>query len=695
MEAYTRFILKHKRWIIAAFIAAAVICAFLSQFVGVDYSFADYLPKESESTVALDTMEKEYDTDVPNMRVMIKDVSIAKALSYKSKLAAVDGVEEITWLDDSVNIYQPLETLPEKTVEAWYKDKNALFSLTIDKDKEETAVRKIRSIIGSSNCMSGTAVTDVYSPVRTSQEVQHIIFIVIPIIFAILILTTASWFEPVLFLFTIGIAIVLNRGTNLVFGEISFVTNAAGSILQLAVSMDYSIFLLNRFEENRKAGMEAQEAMIKAVHQSTGSILSSGLTTVTGFAALILMRFGIGPDMGWVMVKAICFSLATVLCLLPALALSTYKLIDRTEHRSFIPPFDNFAKAVMKVRIPVFAIFIIVLIPCVIAQNSNTFIYGSSRVYSTNQTWIGRDMNQINDEYGQSNEVVLMVPKGDTAKEEELNADLLDLDDVSSVISYVNSVGSELPEEIVPNSTLKQLESKHYSRFVITVEKSEGEDGWDDQIKEIRSLGKKYYGSKALTAGDLASTLDLKTTITADNVKVNILAIVFVLLILIVKFRALFLPALLTLLIETAIWINMAVPYFSGTTLHYIGYLIISSVQLGATIDYAILMSSRYIEERENADRWEAARRTVSSCAVSVMTSAAILALSGMALGLVSTNLVLSQLGVLVGRGAVISLAVVLFILPPMLAVCDRFVVRKKRGAVKRQIKRGVSYEQE
>ena len=288
-------------------------------------------------------------------------------------------------------------------------------------------------------------------------------------------------------------------------------------------------------------------------------------------------------------------------------------------------------------------------------------------------------MNAIDDEYGQSNSVVLMVPKGDSAKEEKLNADLLGIDDVTSVISYANTVGNELPEEIVPKSSLEQLESKNYSRFVITVDKSEGEDGWDKQIKDIRALGKKYYGDKALTAGDLASTLDLKTTITADNVKVNALAILYVFLILVVKFRAFFVPALLTILIETSIWINMAVPYFSGTTLHYIGYLIISSVQLGATIDYAILISSRYIEERENYGQRDAAKRTISSCAVSVMTSASILAFSGMALGLVSTNLVLSQLGVLVGRGAVISLAIVLFILPPMLAVCDRFVVRKNK----------------
>ena len=307
MERYTSFILKHRKLIIAVFLFAAVICAGLSTMVGVNYKFADYLPEDAPSTVALNIMEEEYSQSIPNMRVVIHDVSIPEALTYKEKLEQVEGVEEVNWLDDAINIYEPLEDADQDTIDEWYKNSDALYSVTIADDEtlKKKAVDEIRNIIGDDNAMSGTAVTDVLSPVHTSQEIQKIMVFVLPIVFIVLLLTTNSWFEPVLFMITIGVAIMLNRGTNLIFGEISFVTNAAGSVLQLAVSMDYSIFLLHRFAENRAEEKEVKEAMIEAVKQSTGSVLSSGLTTVTGFAALILMRFRIGPDMGWLDKKSI------------------------------------------------------------------------------------------------------------------------------------------------------------------------------------------------------------------------------------------------------------------------------------------------------------------------------------------------------------------------------------------------------
>lgn len=369
--------------IIFVFLILTVICAGLSTMVGVNYNFADYLPEDAPSTKALDIMEEEYSQPIPNMRVVIYDVSIPDALEYKEKIEKVEGVKEVNWLDDAIDIYEPLELADQDTVESWYKNSDALFSVTVsdDEDEKAAAVDDIRAIIGDDNAMSGTAVTDALSPKHTTQEIQKIMLIALPIVFIVLLLTTTSWFEPVLFMITIGVAIMLNRGTNLIFGEISFVTNAAGSVLQLAVSMDYSIFLLHRFAENRQEGGNVQDAMMKAVKQSMGSVLSSGLTTVTGFAALILMRFKIGPDMGYVMAKAIVFSLICVLCFLPALAMSTYKLIDKTRHRAFWPDFHKFAKGVLGVRIPALILAGVLLVPCYIAQGKNDFLYGSSRVY--------------------------------------------------------------------------------------------------------------------------------------------------------------------------------------------------------------------------------------------------------------------------------------------------------------------------
>ena len=683
MDRYTQFILKHRKIIIIVFLLAAVICAGLSTMVGVNYKFADYLPEDAPSTKALDVMEEEYDQTIPNMRVLIYDVSIPQALSYKEKIENVKGVEEVRWLDDAIDIYEPLEQADADTVDAWYKDSDALFSVTIsekDDAEKKAAVKEIRTIIGDENAMSGTAVTDTYSPVHTTKDIQKIILIVIPIVFIILLLTTNSWFEPVLFLFTIGVAIMLNRGTNLIFGEISFVTNAAGSVLQLAVSMDYSIFLLHRFAENRAEGKEVKQAMVDAVKQSTSSVLSSGLTTVTGFAALILMRFRIGPDMGWVMAKAIVFSLLCVLCLLPALAISTYKLIDKTQHRPLYPNFKTFSSVVMKIRIPMLILAAVIAVPCFLAQGSNDFLYGSSRVYSTNQTQMGRDLLAIEDEYGASNPLVILVPKGDMSKEAALNEALCENKNVTSVISYVNTVGAQIPDGYVPEDSLEQLYSENYSRFVVTLDTEEVEDGWTDKIDEIHKICEKYYGDDALIAGDLASTEDLKDTITEDNTRVNLLAIAFVFIILLLNFKSISIPVILTLVIELSIWINLSIPYFGSTTLHYIAYLIISSVQLGATIDYAILLTSRYLEERKTMGRKEAARTAIQVSVLSLFTSAIILMIAGFALGICSTNLVLSQLGTLVGRGAVISFVLVLVVLPALLVLLDKVIEKTTFG---------------
>lgn len=674
MDHYTKFVVKHKKMIIFLFVIAAAVCAFLSTMVGVDYKFADYLPDDAQSTKAIDIMNEEYDQEVPNVRVMIKDVSIAKALEYKEKLEAIDGVQEVNWLDDATDIYQPLEMMDKDTVNDWYKNKNALYQITMDETNGYDTAMKIRKVIGNDNYMSGDGITNSMTPMTTADEIQKIVLIVVPIVFIILLLATNSWFEPVLFMATIGIAIMINRGTNLMFGTISFVTNAAGSILQLAVSMDYGIFLLHRFAENRQNGEDAQTAMINAVKQSVGSVMSSGLTTVTGFAALILMRFKIGPDMGWVMVKAIVLSLFAVLCLLPALTMIFYPLIDKTEHKSFLPKFRWLSKIVLDWKPIMIVLFIIITIPSYFGQQKNNFYYGGSKVYQTNATQLGRDMNAIEKEYGVSNQLVLMVPKGDMEKEIQLNKDLKQIDGVTSVVSYINSVGESIPKDFVPSEQLSKLYSKNYSRYVVTVSTEEGEADWSQITAKVQNTGKKYYGDKSLMAGNLASTQDLKTTITQDMTRVNILSIAFVFAILVFNFKSIILPVILTLVIEASIWINLTVPYFAGSDLYYIGYLIISSVQLGATIDYGILFTDRYREYRKEMGKKRAALKTIQSCTMSILTSASILTVSGIVLGAISTNGVLSQLGILIGRGAVISFILVIFVLPGLLMIFDKLI---------------------
>lgn len=679
MRKFYEYIVNHRKTVIVVFLIATVICAICSTMVNVDYDMNDYLPDGTASTVALDTMKQEYDMSIPNARVMVSNVSIAQALEMKQKLLDIDGVDDVTWLDDVVDTDIPLEVEDKDTIEDYYKDNNALFTVTIDEDKRIETVNVIRDLIGDDNSMSGAAVNTATATQATNKEVKRIIFLVLPICLAILFLTSHSWIEPILLLGTIGVAIVLNKGSNLMFGTISFVTNAAGGVLQLAVSMDYSIFLLHRFEEMRTQGQEPKEAMINALCKSTSSILSSGLTTVIGFAALILMRFKIGPDMGIAMAKAIFLSLVTVFVLFPVILLYFYPLIDKTKHRYLMPDFDKFGRFVTKIMIPAVIIFAILILPCNLGQKMNQFSYGSSQLFSTN-TQIGRDTKKIEDTFGKSNNLVLMLPKGDLQKEVELSDKLHDIPQVSSIVSYVDNAGAEVPMDYVDNDTLSKLISKNYSRMVITLDADyEGEETFK-LIEDIRSLGKEYYGDKYLLAGESASTYDLMDTITKDNQRVNAIAVGAVFLVLLITMKSISIPIILVLAIETAIWINLSIPYFKGGTLFYIAYLIISTVQLGATVDYAILLTTRYIEIRENEPKKSAIIQTLKSTTVSILTSASILTLAGTLLWKISTHGVLSQLGHLLARGTIFSTIIVLFVIPGMLYVFDTLIKKTTLG---------------
>lgn len=685
MERLVNGILKYKKSILVFFILATVISLFTSSMVNINYNIMDYLPEEAPSTKALDVMNEEYDKGAANVRVVLKDVSIVDALKYKEKIKKVDGVDDIQWLDDVVNIKEPLEFQNQDTIQSWYKNNEALFSITVNEDKEESAIDEIGEIIGENGMISGSAVNIVFAQETTEKELIKMMIILIPIILIILFLTTSSWFEPVLFLSTIGIAIIINSGTNLILGEISFVTKAAGSILQLAVSMDYSIFLLHRFSEFRNEGLAVKEAMKEAILKSVSSILSSGLTTVVGFAALIVMKFKIGPDMGFVMLKAICLSLISVLVLLPVLALYCYKLIDKTQHKSFMPKFNKFAKVSYKFRHISIILFLLLLIPCFLAQQNNSFSYGASEIYSDESTKIGHDTAAINKEFGKTNPLVLMVPKGDLVSERALCDELENIDKITSITSYAETVGITIPTEYVPDDTLSQLISDNYSRFIIVANvKVEGDETFA-LIDEIRNLAYKYYDDSYYFLGESVNTLDLKETIEDDNKKVNAISIIAIMIILLLTFKSLSLPIILVLVIEFSIWSNLTFNYFIGNDVFYIAYLIISSIQLGATIDYAILFTNRYIENRETMNKKEATQATISTTTVSILTSASILATAGIILGEISTNSIIAQLGILIGRGAILSLILVLFVLPALLMLLDKLIAKttkKNKGEI-------------
>ncbi|MGN1203937.1 MAG: RND family transporter [Lachnospiraceae bacterium] len=678
MKRFYTGIVNRRKLVVFLFAVCFLLCLFLQTKVSVNYDMNDYLPSDTGSTVSLNVMQEEFDGGIPNARVMIRDVTIPEALAYKERMEAVEGVTEVTWLDDVVSLTTPLAMLDSETVENYYKDSTALFSVTIKKEYRISAVAAIREIIGDDNAMTGSAVSTAIATTNTVSEIQKITVFAVLFVWLVLLLTTTSYMEPVIVLIGLGVAITLNNGSNLLFGEISFVTNAAGSILQLAVSLDYSVFLIHRFEECRAETDDVNTAMINALCKSTTSILSSGLTTAIGFLALVLMQFKLGPDLGLALAKGVAISLVTVFLFMPALILTTYRLSDRTRHHSFMPGFRGLGKLVRRIAVPVIILFILLIAPAYLASNANSFYYGSSLIYGEGTTY-GRDKQAIESVFGKSDTYVLLVPKGNRAIETELSEELRALPQVTEIISYVDTAGAEIPEVYLDDDTLSLLESAHYSRFVITVDADYEGDKTFALVEQIREIADKYYPGETCLAGEGVSTYDLKDTITADMIKVNLLAIGAVFIVLLLTMKSISVPIILVLCIETAIWLNLSVPYFASTPIYYIAYLIISSVQLGATVDYAILMTDRYKENRTVLPKKEAVVQTISDVSVSILTSGSVLTVVGLLLGYLSTNRLLAQLGIFIGRGAIFSLTIVLLVLPGLLSGLDKLMIRKNK----------------
>lgn len=492
--------------------------------------------------------------------------------------------------------------------------------------------------------------------------------VLVPVIILILVLTTTSWIAPALFLITIGVAVLINMGTNIFFKSISYITQSVSPILQLAVSLDYAIFLLTAFENLRRTEPDVESAMVKAIKQSFVSIAASAATTVFGFFALIFMRFGIGSDLGMNLVKGVTISYISVVVFLPGARAEDGEAPgqDRAPTHHCRPARDR--RALVKVRIPALILVLLLVVPCYLAQSRADFMYGNGDPAPDSR--YGQDTQKINDSFGESMALVLLVPRGDTGKEAALCSELGELEHVTAVVSYVSSVGGSIPSEFLSPDIAANFYSENYARIIMYTDTGEeGEDAFST-VEAVRSLAAKYY-DRSYTCGQSANLYDIKETITADTSLVNSLAVGFIFLTLLLSFRSLTLPFILIFVIESAIWINLSTPYFTGVPLVYMGYLVINTVQLGATIDYAILMTDGYIENRKTIGRREAVMQSLNENIISLLTSGLILSLAGLCLQFASSMEIVKELGLLLFRGTLLSMALVLIALPALLIMFD------------------------
>lgn len=673
MDKLTRGITRHKRIVIVFFLVAAIVSAVLLLGVSVNYDLTDYLPADSESTVALDLMYSEFGSGVPNTRVMVRNLTLTEAKELKAKIAAAPGVSGVMWLDDVEDLSTPVELMDPATVEQyWHDDGTALYNVTIDEGRESEAVAAIYEITGEDGAISGNAASTASMQNLVVSEVIGAALVLVPIIIILLILTTTSWISPILFLLTIGAAVLINMGTNVFYGEISFVTQSVSPIMQLAVSLDYAIFLLNSFGRHREEVATSEEAMQLAIKESFSSIAASAATTLFGFMALMFMRFGIGSDLGINLVKGIILSYVSVMVFLPALALSCVKLLDKTSHKQIFKTSKGLGRALVKVRIPALILVLLVVVPCYMAQTRADFLYGMGE--PDTRTDYGRDTVAINETFGESNALVLLVPRGDPGAEALLTEELSNIDHVTSVLSYVGTVGA-VPEGFLDDSIVSQFYSENYARIIMYTDTGEEGDDAFAVVEQVRAAADKYY-SESWLCGQSANLYDMRDVVTADSSLVNWIAIGFIFLTLLVTFKSLTLPFILLFVIEAAIWINLSVPYFTDQPLVYIGFLVINTVQLGATIDYTILMTNGYMVNRRTMGKREAVIGTLNTNFESVLTSGLILAAAGLCLGLESSLEVVAELGILLARGTLLSMVMVALALPALLMLFDPLTSR-------------------
>jgi uncharacterized protein len=674
LKKITNYIVNHKLLIVIIYVTLVVLSLILSLGVSVNYNLADYLPDEAGSKKAIQILNNEFENN-GSANLLLEDMSMTQIAKVKQSVKAIDGVKDAIWLDDVADITMPIQQIDQQLKDTYYLEEKALIQVLFEENDYENktayAIGEIEALIGDHGVLTGPAVTSTNLISSLGSSIIYGLILALVIIISILILSTTSYFEVLLFLVTIGVSVLINNGTNIIFGEISFMTSSASAILQIAIAMDYSIFLLHRFSEEREKVDDPKQAMALAIRHSLSSISASAVTTIVGFLALTFMSFRIGFDMGLVLAKGILISMITILTLLPVLALLSEKPIRKTTHRHFLPSFRKLESTLEKGRYIILVVVVVLSIFGLLGQNSNFFLYGAESSQASDQD--NADMSRVTDVFGTQNMAMLIIPNGDKVSENNMVNDIKDIDTVIGVTGMYALVDSTMPEFIIPDALKDQFVSENYTRYFIDLNTAVESDEAFSTHENILSIAGKYYETYYIT-GQTPSTYDIKMVSEKDFVVVNTISIVAVGVILLITFQSILLPILLLFVIQASIWINMSIPYYMGTEMLFIGYLIVSAMQLGATIDYAILLTNRYKENRRFYGSHEAAVEAIGQAGHSIFTSATILGAAGIIIGVVFTQPSMSIMGLLIGRGALISGAMVMFALPQLLVIFDRAI---------------------
>ncbi|MEI3224429.1 MAG: MMPL family transporter [Lachnospira sp.] len=731
------FIVNKRKAIEILFVLAIIYSVLCINKVQVNQDITSYLPADSETRQGLSIMDEQFMT-YGSAKVMLANVTFNQADSLVDSLENVDGVKEVAFDDSSDH----------------FKGTNALFDITFsgtsDEQVSKDALNSVKDILTDYDVYVSTEVGSEESSAESlAKDMNIILVLAVVVIVAVLLLSTKAYLQIPVLLITFGVAAILNMGTNYWFGTISSITNSIAVVLQLALAIDYAIILCDRFMEEHET-LDAEEAVKVALSKAIPEISSSSLTTISGMVAMMFMQFRLGYDMGIILVKAIILSLISVFFLMPGVLLIFAKGIDKTHHKCYVPKITIVGKFANKTKYIIPPLFIICLVFAFMKSNNCQYIYDTSSIVSAKKSESKIAQETIEETFGASNQLVVMVPKGDYESEHKVVKKLQNLDYVTSALALSNvsindeyvltdklsprqfselvgidrevvevlymayaynqeqygpvvtgiddydvpiidmflflydqykegyvTLDSNLDEKLTTlydtlHDAQLQLQGSDYSRLVLNISLPvEGQETYD-ALEEIRGIAAQYYSKDSvILVGNSTSDHDLESSFASDNIIISVLTALFVMIILFFTFQSAGLPVLLVLTIQGSIWINFAVPSIEGQTVFFIAYLIVSAIQMGATIDYAIVISNRYLQLKQQMPLKEAITETLNQSFPTIFTSGSILTCAGFLIGEIASDATVASIGVALGRGTLISIILVLFVLPQILLMGD------------------------
>lgn len=650
----------------------------------INYDVLTYLPEDIETMQGQEIMTNDFGIGAFSM-LMVDGMEDKEIVKLKEKVEKVDGVENVLWYDSLADISVPQSVLPSKLYDEYNTEDGTMMAVFFkdgtSSDETMKAITEIRKITGEQCFLSGMSAIVEDTKELAEKETPLYVLIAVALSALVLAITMESSFVPVLFLLSIGIAIVYNLGTNVFFGEISYITKALAAVLQLGVTMDYSIFLMHSYQEQQvRYNGDKERAMAHAISQTFSSVIGSSVTTVAGFIALCFMSFTLGKDIGIVMAKGVIFGVLVCVTVLPSMILCCDKLIEKTKHKPLLPDIRRISDKVTKRYVIYVVAFVILLFPAIYGNNHTGVYYNLDESLPKDLPSVIAN-TKLKEDYNMNTTHMILVDSSVAGSDvKKMSQEIEKVDGVKWVLGLDNLVGSGVPADMLPESVTGMLKNDKYQLLMVNSTYKVATDKVNKQIEQIDKIMDKY-DKGAMLVGEGPLTKDLINITDTDFKRVSAVSIGIVFVIILLLFKSVTIPVILVGVIEFAIFVNMGIPFYTGTKLPFVASIVIGTIQLGATVDYAILMTTRYQRERSRgAGKFDAITTAHKFSAQSIIVSALSFFAATIGVGLYSNIDMISSLCILMARGALISMVVVVLILPSLFMVFDKIIVKTSKG---------------